>query len=208
MSLIGGERGLSEMDSSESEIETLYRIATSSDQSVKGDCPSSEDDVEEKTVAHKLKRHRSKLIAGSKHPKAVMGNKKSKGRVPKEVGKASKSHRSFDPKNARADIDMASRPSSPASQIENSNDETSLVFSNSNRRYDDIDDTTIDQGPNSLHTNGGAQGNRSGRFPPEERLSRAPRPEKPKESVRVVDTNNATRSTFTPRDIVSGGRQQ
>jgi len=207
MSFIGGELGLSGTNSSESESETLYRIATPSGQSVEGDYPSSKDDVEKGEVS-KAKRYRPKLVTGSKHTKVTMGSKKSKSRVPKKVGKASKPHRSFDSKNVRTETEVESRSSSPASQTENSNEETNLVFSNSNRRHSNIDDTTTVKRPNSLHTNGGAQGNRSGRFPPEERLSRAPRPEKPKESVRVVDTNNATRSTFTPRNIVSGGRQQ
>ena len=167
MSFIGGELGLSETNSSESESETLYRIATPSGRSVEGDYPSSKDDVEKEEVS-KAKRYRSKLVMGSKRTKVTMGSKKSKSRVPKKIGKASKPHRSFDSKNVRAETEVESRSSSPASQTENSNEETNLVFSNSNRRYDNTDDTTTVQRPNSLHTNGGAQENRTGRFPDEE----------------------------------------
>ncbi len=206
MALHSGEDETNLTNTSESDGETLYRLATPSDHSEGGDYISNEDDDDVRDVL-RTKHGQTKSSTKTRFQKGCL---KTRGRKAQTSKKTDRSHK-------RTTLNLVDRENveynmsqivSPGSLVRDKNVDETRTHYHQGVNLDDNSDRMVADDPNSLRTPEGARENFSDRSPRDERLSRAPRSEPPDEIGVDRIANKHRQSNLAPRDGRSGGGQQ
>ena len=208
MALSESDRDVDLFDQSETDDETLYRLATPTDNSEGGDNPSDGVEDDGNVDLPKIKKNKAKPSNREKHVgkfrrkaigrQALSGTKM--GKLRKTGGKNQNGK-----ENGQNDF---SRSVSPGVHLNNTSGEENRMFNHSIHYSRGNDDAATENGPNPPPQSRGARGNLSDQFPRNERLSRARGSELSEESAIVTETMNLKQYSRATRDNLSGGRQQ
>jgi len=207
MALSESDRDVDLFDQSETDDETLYRLATPTDNSEGGDNPSDGVEDDNNVDLPKIKKNKAKLSNRLKHVgkfrRNAIGRQTLSGTKMGKLRKTGGKHRNGK-ENGQNDF---SRSVSPGIHLDNtSGEENRMSYPSSHYRRGN-DDTVAEMDPNPLPQSGGARGNFSDHFPRNKRLSRARGSELSEESAIVTETTNLKQYSRATRDNLSGGRQ-
>ena len=208
MAVIDSDRDMDLIDPSETDDETLYRLATPTDRSADGENFSDENENYEES--HFVPSKRNKVKLSTKANLAAKFRRNSIGGQSLTASKRGKSRKGrFGGKKGREFVKKTVRSDSPKVVNENDDSDECRIFCNPNQYPNSTNDRVMHESPNLLPQSRGARGNYSDRFLGEERLSRALRSERPDGSVVDSEANNSKQPTFAPsRDTHGGGRSQ